>query len=402
MAAVSNGNGSSMSQFNSRVLTFAFGVVALWGISMTAQSEVIVMRTPDEGVQPRLVTSADGGVHLLYFKKRLSAPSAREGNLYYRQFDLKTRSFGLPVKVSSSAFDLQTFAIARAGMAIDGGGRAHVMWYLSREGKFLYARSDAKRKAFEDQRSVVTEFSEGIDAGGDVAAQGDQIALIWGAGALSAEQERTVYARFSNDGGASFGPELRVGNKDLGACACCSLAAEFDQQHRLQIAYRSAIDGIGRHMQRLTLFSDSPSLAEAGNRLRGEYAPLQESQKWEISSCPLSTNDFAIDSESNLWLTFETAARVIHMGSDGLAKAVTEPSSETRQKNPAIAVNSTGQVLTVWGEAISHSKGGTLRAQLESSNGELLDWELPIEQTIPNYSFPAAAAVGEEDFLLVW
>ena len=91
--------------------------------SVVARAEVFVTSTPDGGLQPRLVTAADGGVHLLYFKKRLSAPSAREGNLYYREYLREERRFGLPVKVSSTAFNLQTFAIARASMAFDGEGR---------------------------------------------------------------------------------------------------------------------------------------------------------------------------------------------------------------------------------------------------------------------------------------
>ena len=39
--------------------------------SVVARAEVFVTSTPDGGLQPRLVTAADGGVHLLYFKKRL-------------------------------------------------------------------------------------------------------------------------------------------------------------------------------------------------------------------------------------------------------------------------------------------------------------------------------------------
>lgn len=370
--------------------------------ALAASAEVLVQRTPDEGLQPRLVTAADGGVHLLYFKKRLSAPSAREGNLYYRQFDTETRRFGLPVRVSSQGFDLQTFAIARASMAIDAGGRAHVLWYLPRDNAYFYTRSDEQRTRFEEQRSVVAEFSEGIDAAGDVAAQGGQVAIVWGAGALSAEQSRTVYARFSRDTGASFGPELRVGNTELGACACCSLAAEFDPSHALQLAYRSAIDGVGRHMQRLTLHSEAATLAESGARLRGDYAPLQSLQEWEMSSCPLSTNDFALDSEGEPWLAFETEARVVVMASGQAARAVTPPSTQTRQKNPAIAVSASGDILTAWGEAISHSKGGALRAQIEPSATSAGAWRLAEELTIPNYSFPAAAAIGASDFLLLW
>jgi hypothetical protein len=369
---------------------------------MVARAEVFVTSTPDGGLQPRLVTAADGGVHLLYFKKRLSAPSAREGNLYYREYLREERRFGLPIKVSSTAFNLQTFAIARASMAIDGEGRAHVIWYLPRENRYLYARSDAQRLRFEEQRSLVSEYIEGVDAAADVAAEGNQVAIVWGAGALSAEQERTVYARFSDDSGESFGAEQRVGNKDLGACACCSLAAEFDQQGRLSIAYRSAIDGMGRHMQWLTLYAETPSLAKANEALRGDYSPVQPLQEWEMSSCPLSTNDFALDTKGEPWVAFETAARIIRLKADGIAAAAQEPATQTRQKNPSIAVAVNGDVLTAWGEAISHSKGGALRAQLEDANGAIIEWELDTEITLPNFSFPAAAAIGDNDFLLLW
>ena len=370
--------------------------------SVVARGEVFVTSIPDGGLQPRLVTAADGGVHLLYFKKRLSAPSAREGNLYYREYLREERRFGLPIKVSSTAFNLQTFAIARASMAIDGEGRAHVIWYLPRENRYLYARSDVQRLQFEEQRSLVSAYIEGVDAAADVAAEGNQVAIVWGAGALSAEQERTVYARFSDDGGESFGAEQRVGNKDLGACACCSLAAEFDPQGRLSIAYRSAIDGVGRHMQWLTLHAETPSLATANEALRGDYSPLQPLQEWEMSSCPLSTNDFALDTNGEPWVAFETAARIIRLKANGTAAAVQEPATQTRQKNPSIAVAANGDVLTAWGEAISHSKGGALRAQLEDANGVIIEWELGTEITLPNFSFPAAAAIGRNDFLLVW
>ena len=370
--------------------------------SVVARGEVFVTSIPDGGLQPRLVTAADGGVHLLYFKKRLSAPSAREGNLYYREYLREERRFGLPIKVSSTAFNLQTFAIARASMAIDGEGRAHVIWYLPRENRYLYARSDVQRLQFEEQRSLVSAYIEGVDAAADVAAEGNQVAIVWGAGALSAEQERTVYARFSDDGGESFGAEQRVGNKDLGACACCSLAAEFDTQGRLSIAYRSAIDGVGRHMQWLTLHAETPSLATANEALRGDYSPLQPLQEWEMSSCPLSTNDFALDTNGEPWVAFETAARIIRLKANGTAAAVQEPATQTRQKNPSIAVAANGDVLTAWGEAISHSKGGALRAQLEDANGVIIEWELGTEITLPNFSFPAAAAIGGNDFLLLW
>ncbi|MEC8587229.1 MAG: hypothetical protein VXY78_02520, partial [Pseudomonadota bacterium] len=45
-------------------------------LSVAGHAEVLIHRTPDGGLQPRLIQGADGAVHLLYFKKRLDRPAA--------------------------------------------------------------------------------------------------------------------------------------------------------------------------------------------------------------------------------------------------------------------------------------------------------------------------------------
>jgi len=361
-------------------------------------AEVIVQQTPDGGFQPRLIVDEQGAIHLLYFKKRLRAPNAREGNLYYRQYDNESNRFGIPVKVSSEAYNLQTFSIARASMAIDGEGRIHVVWYRPKSNQYFYTRSNSERNQFEPQRGMVAQFSEGLDAGADVAALGSRVAVVWGAGNLSREYERTMFARFSDDFGESFGEEIGIGNTDLGACACCSMATDFAGQDNLQVAYRSAIDGIGRHMQLL-------SIQFTGNEISGgSYGPVGPLQEWELSSCPLSTNDIALDNNSQQWLVFETKSRIVQMkiAEDSVATAVGEPFTSTRQKNPALAINQEGQRLIVWGEAISHAKGGRLNMRLFDVSGLPVGEEFSEEITIQNYSFPAAAKLPSGDFLVLY
>lgn len=373
-------------------------LVVMLTLGNSAAAEVRVQATPDGGVQPRLTVDESGNVHLLYFKKRLSTPRAREGNLYYRQYLVEQQRFGLPVKVSSRAFDIRTFSIARASVAVGGDGRVHAIWYLPRDNQYFYTRSNEERTQFETQRPVVERFGEGLDAGADVAAIGTQVAVVWGAGDLSREYERTVYGRFSRDSGATFGPELQMGNTALGACACCALATDFGAQDELSIAYRSAIEGVGRHMQTLTLqFSGS----EIRSGAYGELSPLQE---WELSACPLSTNDIAADAESNQWLVFETEARIMQMKLQGEAPAmpVGDPFVETRQKNPAIAVNGAGDRLIVWGEAISHPRGGRLNMSLFGADGSRLDAGFDAEIEMPEFSFPAAAQLPNGDFIVLY
>jgi hypothetical protein len=364
----------------------------------SAFAEVLIQPTPDGGFQPRLIVDGQGDIHLLYFRKRLRAPGAREGNLYYRQYLTAENRFGTPIKVSSEAYDLQTFSIARASMAIDGEGRIHVVWYRPKSNQYFYTRSNSERNQFEAQRPMLAQFNEGLDAGADVAALGSQVAIVWAAGALTREYERTVYARISSDFGASFGEEMRLGNPDLGACACCVLATDFSDEDDLRVAYRSAIDGIGRHMQILSTQFSQGKLA-AGTY--GDVGPLQE---WELSACPLSTNDIVLDSNSAQWLVFETEGRIIQMklAEDAVASAVGEPFIKTRQKNPAIAINQQGDRLIVWAEAISHTKGGRLNMRLFDASGELKDYDFQQDITLQNFSFPAAAKLPDGNFLVLY
>ncbi len=384
----------------SRQMLLLATTVALINVATTgaARADVIIQPTPDNGLQPRISVDENGLVHLLYFKKHTNRPAAREGNLYYRQYDPAAGSFGLPVKVSSQAFSMLMFSFARAAMAIDGEGRAHVLWYLPRSNQYFYTRSNQDRNRFEPQRPMVSQYTEGIEAGADIAARGSQVAIFWGAGDLSREYERTVFARFSHDSGASFGAEIMVSNPDLGVCVCCSLAGDYMNDSELLVAYRSAIDGIGRHMQLLTV-------ENVDNEITGAtYTPVSELREWESSACPVSTNDIGTDANANHWLVFETSSRIVQMNLHSLSEPtlVGEPFTKTRQKNPAIAINNSNERLVVWGEAISHTRGGRLNMRLFDAAGNETNYQFKEEITIPNHSFPAAASLANGDFLVLY
>ena len=377
------------------------GALLFIGVAVV-NAQVLIEATPDSGLQPRLVNDDEGGLHLLYFKKRLQARSAREGHLYYREFSQEGKRFGDPIRVSSEAYNLQTFSIARASMAIDGVGRIHVVWYLPQKNLYYYARSDVDRQIFEAQRSMVTTFADGIDAGADIAAMGQNVALVWGAGDLANEKERTVYMRISTDSGESFSPELPVGDSRLGACACCSLAAEFTGLDQLAIAYRSAINGTGRHMQVLNLSANQGKFSNV-EFLHSEYEPMQTMREWTMSACPLSTNDIVRSQGGKSWVAFETKARTIYklLGA-GLEVSAGEPAKATRQKNPTIAANSRGEKLVAWGEAISHSKGGELQVKLVNYNNEEIEITRLEKTVIPDYSFPAAGSLTSGEFIVLF
>jgi hypothetical protein len=385
-----------MSRANLVSVLVAISLSVLGGFVLA--QDINIQLVPDNGLQPRLITAADGSVHLLYFKTRLSRPDAREGNLYYRQWDAAASRFGNPIKVSSEAFPLQTVSISRAAMAIDGRGRIHAVWYRPKDNQYYYSRSDEQRTGFSPQQEMVREFSEGLDAGADIAAVDDNVAIVWGAGDLTREFERTVFARLSNDGGATFGEEVQLGNPDLGACGCCSLATNYAGDDSLVVAYRSALNGVGRHMQLLTLEGLSSGITSA------YYEETTDLQKWEASYCPLSTNDITLDGQGNAWLVFETESRIVQklLAKDRLPTLVGEPFKQTRQKNPAMAINQKGDRLVVWAEAISHSKGGRLNMRLVNAGGIEQTAALDEPINLRNFSFPATASLADGSFLVLY
>lgn len=362
-----------------------------------SQSGVEIQRTPERGIHPRLLQDSAGNVHLLYFRKRSNNPRAREGDLFYRQYDAAASDWGPARKVSSQSFN-HADPIYRANFAIDADGRVHVVWYQSRPSQFFYTRSNPERTQFEPRRDMVVDNLVGIDAGADIAAFGSSVAISWAAGELSREQERTVYSRFSVDSGTTFSPEIVIGDTALGACACCSLALDYKDASRFVVAYRSAIEGVGRHMQLLTVET------KTDNAIDAQYAELHELQNWELAACPVSTNDMAADYQHNNWLVFETESRIVQMNLDSGddPTRVAEPQIRTRQKNPAIAFSSDGYKLVAWGEGVSFTRGGTLNWQLFDALGNPVPADDKAEFTIPDNSAPAATITPSGTFLILY
>lgn len=369
----------------------------LASLSLSAQPGIQVQRVPDEGIHPRLLQDAEGGLHLLYFRKRFANPRARDGDLFYRQFDAASGTWGNPVKVSSESFNYAD-PIYRAGFALDGEGRVHVVWFHTRPGAYFYSRSNPERTAFEPQRSLVTDNLTGVDAGADIAANGNLVAVVWAAGELSREQERTVYLRLSLDHGVSFSDEIMIGDRSLGACACCGLAVEYGADDQLYVAYRSAVNGIGRHMQLLTLDALTSEPANSS------YDLLHELRQWELSACPVTSNDITRDEQGQDWLVYENQSRValMNISAAGVPFLVQEPAEPTRQKHPAVAFDNEGNRLVVWAEGISFTRGGILHGALFDSEGRLLQ-RLPDETlSIPDYSSAAVAALPGGGFLVLY
>lgn len=384
--------------FNRYIFRLVFSVfLALVAVGCATEPEVEWQRVPDNGVHPRIITDVQGITHLLYF--RADAPDADffSGNLYYRQLDQATQGWKEPVKVSSEPFDFKD-PIYRAGFAVDGEGRVHVVWLMDRPATYFYARSDTNRTAFESQRQIVDTNMEGIDAGADIATFDNKVAIVWAAGDLRNEDERNVYVRQSMDFGETFGDEIALGDRSLGACACCGLTANYDRTGNIVVAYRSAINGTGRHMQVLT------ANVSSGDIVDSSYLPVDDARSWDLAACPVTTNDIVADYEGNSWLIFENQSRItkINLAADDLSEYVSEQPVQTREKHPSMAFNSGGDQLIAWGEGAGFFSGGALRWTLFNNQGVRVSSSTLENVEITDRSSPAVLAKSDGNFLILY
>ena len=378
-------------------------------------SRVQLLRVPDGGIQPRAETDAKGTTHLLYFlpaQSPTTAAQAQSGHLYYRQLAAEAQQWSPAIQVSTAVYS-HNDAIGKASLAIDTAGRVHVIWLELDPVSFRYTRSNLQHSAFESPRSMVSIHLLGIEAEPALAVSGTRVAITWHAGDMLDEAQRAVYARTSSDAGATFGPEQQISDPDLGACACCGLAATYRPDETLLVAYRSAIDSIGRHMQ---------LLQSASNKRQTKMLDA-----WELNACPVTSNQFAQDfatlaalsptQAQPLWLVFETRGEIrLYDDSGGQMRGVRPAAAGLRQKHPALAINTNGQRLLAWGEGNGYKSGGRLNWQLFNPAGATIDGttEETTDSTsgidtkpakelqIPDYSVAAVAPRTNNSFVLIY
>lgn len=345
--------------------------------------QVIFERVPDEGIQPKLMSDSAGNVHLIYFKRDQKDGRNRNGNLYYRQRH-GAQNWSPAIKVSNEDF-AHLGPVSKASSYIDDMGRIHVVWFIAGSG-YLYSRSNRSRSAFEPSRSIVQEFTEGLDAEASLSGNNNLITITWHAGALTNEAARAVYSLTSNNYGESFGPEEPMSDPSLGACACCSLATQYTSNQQLQIAYRSAINNDGRHMQVVEPKSEDVQIA---TRTVGE---------WVINTCPVSSNHLLND-----WLVFESESRLFQINLTTKTTAVALLESNVRQKHPVMAENKAGYRLVAWGQANGYFSGGDLTVQLFKPDETLAQMFGPTpNKTLEDFSVAAASTLQDDNFLVLY
>jgi len=338
------------------------------------------------GLQPKLLHDALGRVHLIYFK--IEEPKTRMGHLYYKQYQSTESTWSKPVQISQKSYH-RPDVIATAKLAVDKQGRVHVTWLGQKPTGYMYSRSDLQHKKFEIPRSLVSKYLQGAEASAVISTHKNQVTISWMAG--WDENMRTVYSMTSLDSGQSFGEEKMIGDQSIGGCGCCAYASDYNNQGDLLIAYRSATNGNGRHMQLLSIADQQKSTQLIDN--------------WVYSSCPVSTNNLTRDASGNNWATWETAGKIYTTNlTDGSIKVslVREPKQDIRQKHPAAAFNNAGYKAIVWSEGNGYFSGGTLQIQLFDPKGSPVKTPSTKGMSLTKFGSAAVSSLPDGSFLVLY
>jgi hypothetical protein len=360
---------------------------------------VELRRVPDGGIQPQAIHHK-GILHLIYFKG-----DPRRGDVFYVASRDHGKTFSKPLRVNSEPGSVIAMGNIRgAHLAVSYSGRAHVAWMGSHGAKpaapggaapMLYTRLNDATDAFEPQRNLITR-AVGLDGGGSLAADANQVYVFWHAPTpgTEGEENRRVWLAVSADDGATFAKERPVSPADTGVCGCCGIRAFVAYPGQPGVLYRSAREAVNRDMY----FLRQPV---AKNEF--EAAKLHP---WETGTCPMTSAAFvdvhndsllAWETEGQIWLTAVGHAR----GQPG--KPAAAPGPGQKRKHPALAFNGR-DVLLAWTEGMAWNRGGKVAWQVYDAKLKAID-EPRFRSSgqadgVPAWSLITTVPLGGDRFLI--
>ena len=391
-------------------LAFPFAVPSFGAESkIKAKVRVRLQRLPHEGIQPQVVADDRGVLHVLYY-----SGEPRGGNVFYTRSTDGGATFSSPLQVNGSGSAIAAGTIRGAQMVLGRRGRVHVAWNGSSEAKLrgpinpdsgkpgapmLYSRMNDAGTAFEPERNVMHR-SFGLDGGGSVAADpAGNVYVAWhgipldaksGAGPEGEARRQVWIARSENDGG-TFVTEEKAGEQTTGACACCGMKVFASRRGSVHALYRSATEAVHRDIYLI-------SSKDQGKSFQGGLL-----HKWEINACPMSSMDFAENSNTIIG-AWETGGQVYWVRIEGIPKSIdptAAPGTAKGRKHPRVAINANGEMLFVWTEGTGWQRGGSVAWQMYDRAGQATS-EKGLVAGVPVWSFAAPAVSPDGSFTILY
>ncbi|MDI1310911.1 sialidase family protein [Prosthecobacter sp.] len=350
--------------------------------------EVRFERVPEGGVQPQVVTTRDGALHLVYLKG-----DPRGCDIRYVTKKAGDSAWSTPRTVNSTpATAIAAGTIRGAQIAVGRDDSLHVVWNgaggKDQPAPLLYTRSLNHGATFEKQRDL-RAGTQALDGGASVAASAPgEVFVVWHgapAGAAPGEINRRVFVLKSADNGGTFSKPRIANGDDPGVCACCSLKTFVSPTGELLTLYRAARSMAQRD---ITLMSSKDGGATFQHRNVGP---------WAINACPMSSAS-VIAAGSKTRAAWEAEGKVYTALLDERSAALAV--SEDKARHPALAVNGRGETLVTWSVGTGWQKGGQLGWVVLDAGGKPT-MERGMKDGVPVWGFSAAYAEGER-FVIVY
>lgn len=362
------------------LLTLSFLTLAL-------HAELQVESLPEPGMQPQVIVTAAGLVHLVYL---LGEPKACDIRHSTRR--VESGEWSTPVTVNSQPRSaIAAGTIRGAQIALGKDGSVQVIWNGSTGGKkemmmrapLLYARLQPGSTAFSAQQNLMGDTTA-LDGGASIAAnEKGHVSVVWHAAPAGATGEAAclVYARYSTDDGRTFSAPEPLNAEQPGVCACCSLRAHLAADDTLTVLYRGAPMPTARGMILLT--------NKAGR------STLTKLDDWRVAMCPMSSASL-LPATQALRAAWENDGQIV-TGLMGEPAASAQKVGPQKAKHPVLAQNAKGQTLIASVIGSGFGKAGTLHWDLLDAQGRVTD--SGDGDQLPVWSYAAAYARPDGSFV---
>jgi hypothetical protein len=278
---------------------------------LAAAQPIRVSSENTDGAEPATAVGEDGSVYVAWVEHR-----GKQADLLVQRFDANGKTSRNPVRVNPQSGEATAWRGDPPTLAVGTGGTLYVGWTKTVNSPTGHADDiylstshdrgetfDAPVKVNDDQRPVVHGMHS-LAVGAD-----GRIYIAWldernappvpipssTAGHHQMEGNREVFQATSQDGGRSFGSNIRIATD---VCPCCKTAVAVSPDNRIYVSWRQVLPGDFRHIA--TAYSD--------NRGKTFSQPVIVSDdRWSIGGCPVSGGALSAGANGRLSVLWYTA-----------------------------------------------------------------------------------------------
>ncbi|MBK8090559.1 MAG: exo-alpha-sialidase [Verrucomicrobiaceae bacterium] len=356
-------------------------------LAAQVQVQVQVESLPEPGIQPQVIVTSTGLVHLVYLKGDSKACDIR-----YASRRADGGAWSAPITVNSEPRSaIAAGTIRGAQVALGKDGSVQVIWNGNTGGKkdmmmrapLLHARLPSGAKAFSAQQNLIGDTTA-LDGGASIAAnEKGHVSVVWHAApaGASGEAQRLVYVRSSTDDGGTFSAPTPLNEQQPGVCACCSLRAHLAADGTLSVLYRAATAPTTRGMWFITS--------------KASRSTLTKLDDWRVAMCPMSSASL-LPAAQTLRAAWENDGQII-------TSLMSAPSSEAQKigprnaKHPVLAQNAQGRTIIASVIGSGWGKAGNLHWDVLDAEGHVTasgdGTKLPVSSYAAAYAKPDGSFV---------